>query len=1733
MATEQTSSDIQQAVAAGGAYDVIRKRLEQQGEQLQAKINRLNEARAAEFGQTELSVVGRVRVRTENNCVPRDIVRVGNKLILFGYNVFLGLKKETEVGDVFNLYRLVENGDGFEVEPFNDSGSFLNEKKFVADFKELYQYYKDTRLLSLHVVNERLLAVFQIGRKLEDVRVFRWQISGDQVNYIDNRGERDRPTPPRFDFEWTPTRREDHVQGSHPHISILDKVFVETIGGDLTIKVENNTEDGLGIYREPVEDQHQSLADAEIHYAELGSLILLKIKPYREEHCRYLVFNSRTQQVDRIDAIGQSCVQLPEDHGLVFPGGYYLQNGDNKVFDNASEGLRFAYSVRSPNGEDVLYVFHEPEAGISALFSYNLIDKTLQNPIIAHGSCLFRDGHMLAFRAEDDEPTRIHPMQVWQTPYFHEEYQLQQPVGQSFFGKIGNSELVRGISDAYSLVHAIHAQQVSTAHYEDLIAAGQRMFDAYHWLHAPEVEAIGDDIQTLCQTAELVLDEFEKVSSIRKQSGQALAEAQTRQQQLLDNLYIDSWRKPQEYVDALDGLRRQLGHLNTIKELRYIDLAAVETLRQEIDAALDRVGQATVKFLSEASALQVYHDAIADCLQRLDKAQATIDIEPLAEQLEQMSVALDLLNETLAGIKVHDTQVRTAILQALSELYGKLNQAKAQTRHKSKSFRSEEAVAEFAAQFKLFSQSINSALETVATPLQCDDQLSRLSTQLEELESRFADFDEFLGDIVRQREQLFEAFQSRKQALLDERQRRSQNIGTAIERILDTVRRRSQSFQEADALNTYLASDPMILKLRQLIEQLRELEASVQADDAEAKLKTIQELALRSLRDRQDIFEADGNVIRLGKHRFSVNRQNLDLTLINRQGQLVWHLIGTDFYQAADEPRLNELRDFWQQSLISETERVYRGEFLAASILHSAEQSRDGLSLDTLYTALPVEGELLRIVRQYTTPRFQEGYEKGIHDSDACAILKLLLPLLQSVGLLRYTPEQRALALAFWRFAGIDDEQKQNWQRQAQSAARLLQSLGSRQALEVLSQELSTAIAEFLKWQALPLGECDAAAEYLCAELSESVTAFATSQSGRKLAEQLLEHLGNIGHRAEYQAALQHAQSRLPLQWRLTEAWLQGLLEQRQDDHLRRFIPEAVMIVLADNTIERQHNTAALDCTIEELIGEHPRIRERKLTLSVDEFGARLSHHREVICPGFRQYQDLRQSLTERQRATLHLDSFRAQPLTSFVRNQLINDVYLPLIGDNLAKQMGTVGDNKRTDLMGLLLLISPPGYGKTTLMEYVANRLGLIFMKINCPSLGHQVHSLDPSQAPNATAAQELEKLNLGLEMGNNVMLYLDDIQHTHAEFLQKFISLCDGSRRIEGVWRGQSKTYDLRGKKFCVIMAGNPYTESGEVFKIPDMLANRADIYNLGDVLSGNDAVFAQSYLENSLTSNAVLQPLAMRSMADVYRFIRLAQGENIASSDFEHGYSGSESNEIVAVLKNLLKVRDVVLAVNQQYIASAAQDDRYRSEPPFKLQGSYRNMNKMAEKITAILNEEELQAIISDHYVGEAQTLTRGAEENLLKLKQIRGVLSDEESVRWETIKNEYARRNRLGDADDPAQQLVNQLSYISDKLAAIGERLQSPSPMLELNREVAALREQLGRKDMQVEVINHPQPGVDQALQKMAELFEVAFMPVFSAMEHKIKMEHDIWDRVKELNEEFDALRKNLKERKGDG
>ncbi|NLE38025.1 MAG: AAA family ATPase, partial [Pirellulaceae bacterium] len=277
----------------------------------------------------------------------------------------------------------------------------------------------------------------------------------------------------------------------------------------------------------------------------------------------------------------------------------------------------------------------------------------------------------------------------------------------------------------------------------------------------------------------------------------------------------------------------------------------------------------------------------------------------------------------------------------------------------------------------------------------------------------------------------------------------------------------------------------------------------------------------------------------------------------------------------------------------------------------------------------------------------------------------------------------------------------------------------------------------------------------------------------------------------------------------------------------------------------------------------------------------------------------------------------------------------------------------------------------------------------------------------------------------------------------LQKFISLCDAQRKIEGVYRGKTRTYDFRGKKVVVVMAGNPYTESGEKFKIPDMLANRADTYNLGEIIGGSRDAFVMSYLENCLTSNPVLDKLAARSQKDVYGLIRMAETDSAEGVNFEGNYSLIEQNEMITVMRKLMRVRDVVLKVNEEYIRSAGTSDDYRTEPAFKLQGSYRNMNRIAERVVAVMNDDELEELILTNYRNDAQTLTTGMESNLLKFKQLAGCLSPDEAQRWEDICRTFQRNVRLRGVgeDDKVGLVITELGSLADGLDAIRKALGS--------------------------------------------------------------------------------------------
>jgi hypothetical protein len=1615
-------------------YEVLRARLAEQAAELARRAEALNARRLEVFGSTELRLVGAERIRTVNNCVPRDIVSVpdidgdsASGLMLFGYNVFIGLKPETTVDDVFSLHRFTREGEAFR---FEDAGGgerpeLLRDERFRRDFTELYRYYRETRLLQLRPVEGKLLAVFQTGPRTEDIKVLRWSVAADgAISYLDNAGERDHVFPPAHDFEWTETTREHHVLGRHPHISVEDEVFIETMNGDLTVKIENNTEAGEGIYREPVDEPLQSLADADVRHARVGPLILLKILPYKEKVWRHLVYNTRTRTVVRLDGIGQACQRLPEDQGLIFPGGYYLATGVSRTFDTVTDDLEFERVIRSPNGEDVVYAFHARRDGRTLLLPYNVIRKEVATPLPCHGYSLFEDGTLVAFRAESEEPTRVHPMQVWQTPYVSDSFAATQPVGTGPLERVGNADLVRGISDCLSVTRMIGEMGPSTAMFEGLISACTRTFDSYHWLGEQDLGDLRTPVADVRATAEQVLAEFETVQALTDSAAKELTAADEQCRSLVRRVRGEAPRTAGQWVGQLAELRQAQGRLVSLRELRYVDTGRIDELAATCESELDATATRAVEFLRGKDAFTGYHEQVEALVADADAIRTVAEAGPVGERLAEQAAGLEVVTEVVGGLDIADATVRTQILERIGEVLGGVNRARATLEGRRRALLATEGRAAFAAEFALLGQAITGALAVADTPRRCDDGLGKLLLRLENLESRFAEFDDFLAELSAKRTDVYEAFSSRKQALVDEQARRADRLVDSAERILTSVNRRIASLSTLDEINTYFASDPMVAKVRAVAEELRGLDDSVRAEELAGRLKAARQEAGRSLRDRTDLYGDGGETIRLGRHRFAVNTQAIDLTLVPKDGRMSLAVTGTDYREPVRDTEFGATREFWDQLLVSESTEVYRGEYLAASVLAELPATHD-------------QENLLETVRRAAEARYDEGYERGVHDHDAAAILAVLLRLSAGAGLLRYSPDARAAAQLFWAF-GTGEPTRERWSTRAGSLARARSTFGAVPAIGELCAELAEALVEFHRTAGFdappPL-----AAEYLFEELASTPAGFVTSAGARAIVTRFRRTLGG---REEFDEDLRSLGDDLQARHQLVRAWLSAFLPTA-DGLSPADLPEAVAIELCGSALQRHDSSAALSSTVEGLLGAHPRITDRKMELRLDELLTRTRRFRDERVPAFRAYQKLRNALVARERDRLRLDEFKPRVMSAFVRNRLLDEVYLPLIGDNLAKQLGASGDAKRTDQMGLLLLISPPGYGKTTLMEYVANRLGLVFVKVNGPALGHEVTSLDPADAPNATARQEVEKITFALELGNNALLYLDDIQHTNPELLQKFISLCDAQRRMEGVWQGRTRTYDLRGKRFAVCMAGNPYTEQGKRFRIPDMLANRADVWNLGDVLSGRDELFALSYIENSLTSNAVLAPLSTRERSDIELLVRLARGDEAVRTDaLSHPYSTVELDQILSVLRKLLRVQQVVLANNQAYIASAAQADASRTEPPFGLQGSYRNMNKLAERIVPVMNDTELEALIDDHYLGEAQTLTAGAEANLLKLAELRGTLTGARAARWAEVKAGYLRQQALGgDGEDPMSRAIGAVGLLADRVGQVESAIRA--------------------------------------------------------------------------------------------
>ena len=207
-----------------------------------------------------------------------------------------------------------------------------------------------------------------------------------------------------------------------------------------------------------------------------------------------------------------------------------------------------------------------------------------------------------------------------------------------------------------------------------------------------------------------------------------------------------------------------------------------------------------------------------------------------------------------------------------------------------------------------------------------------------------------------------------------------------------------------------------------------------------------------------ELFESE-NVISFGKHRFLVNKQNIDLTIVPKENEQYYHITGTNFFEKIDHEEFDHTKAVWDQSVISESNEVYRGEYLAwllfqRTIAEGPKAQHELINLS--------DHELIDFVGKFMSNRYQESYAKGIHDKDGAIILKRLMEMYLNGGVLKFSPFVRACGIFAWQFELTEDTRAQ-YQKRIHAVGVLKQAFPNTSESADLENDLANSIHPFIE----------------------------------------------------------------------------------------------------------------------------------------------------------------------------------------------------------------------------------------------------------------------------------------------------------------------------------------------------------------------------------------------------------------------------------------------------------------------------------------------------------------------------------------------------------------------------------------------------------------------------------------------------------------------------------------------
>ena len=250
------------------------------------------------------------------------------------------------------------------------------------------------------------------------------------------------------------------------------------------------------------------------------------------------------------------------------------------------------------------------------------------------------------------------------------------------------------------------------------------------------------------KTAELVLDEFDKVEAIEKRADEALAKAAAAQKELLTPRPARRPARRRGLPRARSPtLRQQRGQLITLKELRGDRSSTrVAELEDEVAARFDEVSKACVAFFLKEDAFKPLVDRLdAVVVAGRERSTKAAELAPFAEELDVVQQGLTLLAEVVGGLKIDDATARTRILEGVSTAFAQQNRARAVWQGRKKELSVREGAPSSARSSSSSGRPSPAPSRSATRPRRATSSCRSCSLSLEELEGKFGELDEFTG----------------------------------------------------------------------------------------------------------------------------------------------------------------------------------------------------------------------------------------------------------------------------------------------------------------------------------------------------------------------------------------------------------------------------------------------------------------------------------------------------------------------------------------------------------------------------------------------------------------------------------------------------------------------------------------------------------------------------------------------------------------------------------------------------------------------------------------------------------------------------------------------------------------------------------------------------------------------------------------------------------------------------